>query len=62
MRFCLGLAYILPGRQQRGEPRPVGRAQRQERRGESLDGAGVRGFGVAGATGSATGTKRTPIF
>jgi hypothetical protein len=50
-----GAALRVIPQQHRGEAGAVRRGQSEQRGGEGFDGAGIRGFGLAGATAGATG-------
>ena len=56
--MVVGAALRAWPQQHRDQPRPVPRGERQQRYGEGLDGAGIRGFRRAGATTGATARCR----
>ena len=51
--IVVGLPLRVPARQHRGEAGAVRGGQSEQRGGESIHGAGIRGFGLAGATAGA---------
>ena len=54
LRATCGLPFALPHHQHRREPCPVRGGQSEQRGGEGFHGAGVGGFGCAGATSGST--------